>query len=277
MNYFPNDAITAAVIGNDTVTLPGEIEVYRLSLEGGRVSINVDQTLTLVGGLRVTDVSQAGMVGGEGLITGQGSVALSPGSGLSIQTADFLGDLDSGEWGDCTRTLIGVAGGITGTFDNVPVAGRYLGYGVLTTVEEPNDQPVSYTVDAVLVDLFQAAPGDTDGNRKVEGADILNILQAGLFGDGVTPEAVWGNGDFNADHKVSGEDILMLLQTGLFGDGTYEGVLCEAPVKSASVGTGWISQFEAVRHGKPPRHSRPQRAVDELMAGSSGWWLVDGG
>ena len=84
---------------------------------------------------------------------------------------------------------------------------------------------------AVEIGVFQAAPGDTDGNRKVEGQDILNILQAGLFGDGVTPEANWGTGDFNGDHKISGEDILALLGTGLFGDGTY-------PDSAAAAATG---------------------------------------
>ena len=98
--------------------------------------------------------------------------------------------------------------------------------------------------------------------------------KSGLFGDGVTPEADWTNGDFNGDHKVSGEDIRMMLKTGLFGDGIYEGDLCDSSVKGGDrwveptlrFESGWISQFEAVRHGKPARHSRPVRAVDELMA-----------
>ncbi len=274
VTFFPNNAGTAAVVREDVVNVPSDTEVYSLRVESGQVRVEVGQTLTIAGELSVPDVSLAGS---EGVIVGEGSVALGVGSSLSLSAGDFLGDFSQRQWGDCTRAIITVGGGVSGTFDVGPVAGTHLGFGVFATDEGANLQPVSYAVDAVLVDLFQAAPGDTDGNRKVEGADILNILQAGLFGDGVTPEAVWGNGDFNGDHKVSGEDILMLLQTGLFGDGTYEGNLCDPPAKSASIKTGWISQFEAVRHGKPPRHSRPQRAVDELMAGSSGWWLVDGG
>ena len=263
LTFFPNNAGTAAVVREDVVSVPSDAEVYSLSVESGQVRVEVGQTLAIAGELAVPDVSLAGS---EALIVGEGSVALGVGSSLSLAAGDFLGDFSQREWGDCTRSIITVGGGVSGMFDVGPAAGTHLGFGVFATDLGANLQPVSYAVDAVLVDLFQAAPGDTDGNRKVEGWDILSILQAGLFGDGVTAEAVWGNGDFNADHKVSGEDILALLQTGLFGDGTYGGELCDPPVKSASVKTDWIGQFEAVRHGKPARHSRPQRAVDEALA-----------
>ncbi len=163
-------------------------------------------------------------------------VVLDVGSALSLDAIGFVGDLAAGQWGDQSITVL--AGTRDGTFTTVPLAG-HLGYGVFLTDQGANLQPVTHLADAVVADVLQAAPGDTDGNRKVEGQDILNILQAGLFGDGVTPEAEWGNGDFNGDEKISGEDILALLGTGLFGDGTYTGV-------SKSIATGGQGDAELV-------------------------------
>ena len=150
-------------------------------------------------------------------------------------------------WGDKQLTIMEMeitGDGIDGTFATIPTsyglygaipaeaetnfpaetATTYLGAGIWfgnETDDPAGENGVYYASRKVEIGVFQAAPGDTDGNRKVEGQDILNILQAGLFGDGVTTEANWGNGDFNADSKISGEDILALLGTGLFGDGTY--------------------------------------------------------
>ena len=136
-----------------------------------------------------------------------------------IDTASEIGIL--GEFAELEGTSIPLSYGVAGT---IPSHGDYLGAGMWfgNASDDPvGENGVYYTAMTVDIGVFQAAPGDTDGNRKVEGQDILNILQAGLFGDGVTPEANWGNGDFNSDSKISGEDILALLGTGLFGDGTY--------------------------------------------------------
>ena len=94
------------------------------------------------------------------------------------------------------------------------------------------------------IGVFQAAPGDTDGNRKVEGPDILRILTASQFGDGPQLDGngdsivVWGTGDFDGNHKVEGPDILLLLRESLFGDGRYSDkgpVVFPAPVAGGDV------------------------------------------
>ncbi len=153
---------------------------------------------------------------------------------LSVQAN---GSLDT--YGDHTLRIMNTNEEQTeGQFDTVPDVGdfslpaddpnrfgTYLGHGVWFGNDHTGEGVIYFPTPGVIasveIAVFQAAPGDTDGNRKVEGQDILNILQAGLFGDGETPEANWGNGDFNLDGKISGEDILALLGTGLFGDGTY--------------------------------------------------------
>ncbi len=165
-------------------------------------------------------------------------------------------------WGDKTLTVmsrVGESNGAFGDFEVVPTSygaagtlpldGDYLGAGIWFGNE--GSDGIEYVgravpedaASAIEIGVFQAAPGDTDGNRKVEGQDILNILQAGLFGDGVTTEANWGNGDFNADSKISGEDILALLGTGLFGDGTYPdsaAAAAGADVKLVVTGNGLV-------------------------------------
>ena len=167
-----------------------------------------------------------------------------PGGNLAVTGLGPITDGGSPTWGDKSLTIleniqVGYEGdGILGEFGEDPATipasygvagvlpneGDYLGAGIWfgNASDDPaGENGVYYSFAKVDIGVFQAAPGDTDGNRKVEGQDILNILQAGLFGDGVTTEANWGNGDFNADSKISGEDILALLGTGLFGDGTY--------------------------------------------------------
>ncbi len=92
---------------------------------------------------------------------------------------------------------------------------------------DAGEDGVYWASDTIGIGVFQAAPGDTDGNRKVEGPDILAILRASQFGDGELKDGdgnylcVWGTGDFDGNHKVEGPDILLLLRESLFGDGTY--------------------------------------------------------
>ncbi len=93
--------------------------------------------------------------------------------------------------------------------------------------EATGEDGVYWASDTIEIGVFQAAPGDTDGNRKFEGPDILRILTASQFGDGELLDGngdsivVWGTGDFDGNHKVEGADILLFLTESLFGDGTY--------------------------------------------------------
>ncbi len=139
-------------------------------------------------------------------------------------------------WGDHSFQII--SGTVNGQFADGTQVGDYLGHGLFLTDTGDNGQGITYNMDSVVVDVLQAAPGDTDGNRKVEGPDILAILTASLFGDGEvlnpdgTYKANWKNGDFDGNHKVEGPDILMLLTASLFGDGVY-GEKLAAPVPGA--------------------------------------------
>ncbi len=236
---YPNES-TDVVIRTDTLTIGADFSAFHVTVESGGLIIAPSATLSVLGNFeQLTGTEFTSELDGpnNGLIDITGTATLA--GTVNLQATGSLGDfsdLSLEPWGDCTRTIISAAGGLgESPFEVEPTAGQHLGYGVFLTDEGANLQTITYDTNAVLADVFQAAPGDTDGNRKVEGQDILNILQAGFFGDGIIPGVAWGNGDFNGDHKVSGTDILMLLQTGLFGDGLYSGNLCAVPVKSAPV------------------------------------------
>ncbi len=229
-------------VGNNTVSVDADAVAFALVINnaGGNVTVESDQTLSTLRDIDVVSgtlelasrgtasVGKELAVGASGVfavevagadngLAAASDVDLKAGSTLELEATAALNNLSPQGWADQTRTII--TGNVSGFFDNEPAG--HIGRGVFVTDGGANSQAVTYKAGNVEVDLLQAAPGDTDGNRKVEGSDILNILQAGLFGDGVTPQANWGNGDFNSDSKISGEDILALLGTGLFGDGTY--------------------------------------------------------
>ena len=112
---------------------------------------------------------------------------MSPGSTLELNATDHLGNLDLKQWGDYTRTII-TGGNVLGTFTNAPDVGDHLGHGVFLTDQGANGQGVTYNTNSVVVDVFQAAPGDTDGNRAIDGNDIVRILLAAKFGTGLYAE-----------------------------------------------------------------------------------------
>jgi len=134
------------------------------------------------------------------------------------------------EWyGDQTRTIVD-AGSVQGTFWGVPDSrpaetkhshlgqdswGQgHLGRGVFLVDDGPNSQGVTYKPDSVEVDLFQAAPGDTNGDRRLDGRDIERILACNVWPGG---DGDWTCGDFTGDGVVSGPDIQAILAVNLWG------------------------------------------------------------
>jgi len=127
------------------------------------------------------------------------------------------------------RTLLGLVtadGDALGTFDQQPAPGDHLGSGVFL-------RELIYHASGVSADLFEAACGDTDGDREVGGGDIENILAANLFGvPEPDPPADWTQGDFTGDGEVGGSDIQAILAANLFGTGPYMAMAPKAPVEA---------------------------------------------
>ncbi len=139
---------------------------------------------------------------------------------LELVAGGPMGDLAAGEWGTSTRAILSAAGGegaIVDSFENVPAAGDHLGSGVF--FESLAYTPEGDEATELQVTVFQAAPGDTNGDGEVNNSDLQQILGAGSFnvGDGWA----WPQGDFDGSGTVNNSDLQLILATGLFGAGTY--------------------------------------------------------
>ncbi len=118
-----------------------------------------------------------------------------------------------GAVGDAPQTILSTEGVIHGTFDDEPAVGSHLGFGVF-------HRGVSYHGGtAVNVEMFQAAPGDINGNRQIDNIDMLMILAANSFNNGTGFD--WTKGDFDGDMDVDNSDLALVLGHGLFGTGPY--------------------------------------------------------
>ncbi|MBN2476809.1 MAG: hypothetical protein JXB62_19535 [Pirellulales bacterium] len=236
-----HNAGDAIVEGNDgvihldaTFSNSGTVEVQSgtLRLGGGSSSgafqVAADATLQLAGDAYTFDGGTA--VRGQGsVVFGGGSVRLALTDELiavegdvyldgvlALQAAAMLETI-----GDQSLTLIttGGPGGLVGTFSSGPAAGEQLGLGLFLSDRGPHGQGVTYTSHAVEIDVFQAAAGDTNGDRVVNGLDIQAILAANKFGLDVDTD--WTEGDFTGDRRFNGSDVQAMLAANLFSQGPY--------------------------------------------------------
>ncbi|MBN2473991.1 MAG: hypothetical protein JXB62_05255 [Pirellulales bacterium] len=250
-NGVPNIA-TGAVVPSKTVTVSGNSGAYSLEVRSGGQVVVVDAaTLEVfadveatdgtlqIGGtliaetadlhaavlrvaphgrlsiddtLRLDDAQYTCEVGGprNGLLAAGGEIEILPGSKLRLGAIGRLPCV-----GDAERIVLS-SGAVRGVFDQQPDLGEHLGSGVF-------HRGVAYTEDAVSVSLFQAADGDANGDRQVNGLDIQAILAAGKFGTGIPAD--WTEGDFTGDAVVNGIDIQAVLAANLFGTGSYAQVI----------------------------------------------------
>ena len=232
----PNNA-TRVVVQIDTVSVTADAEAASLTVtNGGTLAVDSGHALQIVTGLQLQSTAEYVCrldAAATGLLAVTGGAALD--GTLTLQAEDFLGDLSLGEWGGYTVTIITADGGFSGQFADVRAphdVGDHLGHGVFATdlfdFDGGHGQVITYDSDAVHVDLFQAAPGDCNGDRQVDGSDTDAITAAGKFGkteaelraEGGWP-ALWTEGDFNGDGLVDGTDIEAMLATNLYGMGIY--------------------------------------------------------
>jgi len=232
----PNNA-TYVIVETDTVSVTADADAASLTVtNGGSLAVDSGQTLQIVTGLQLQSTAEYVCrldAAATGLLAVAGGAALD--GTLSLQAEDYLGDLSLGQWGGYTRPIIVTYGGVGGQFADVPAphdVDDHLGCGVFTTdlfdFDGGHGQVVTYDADAVYVDLFQAAIGDCNGDRQVNGGDIQDILAANKFGkteeqlraEGGWP-AVWTEGDFDGDGLVTGSDIQAVMSSNLFGTGIY--------------------------------------------------------
>jgi hypothetical protein len=68
-------------------------------------------------------------------------------------------------------------------------------------------------------DLKHTWFGDANLDGKFNSLDIVSVLQAGQYEDGIYQNSTWATGDWNADGEFDREDILLALQDGGYGQG----------------------------------------------------------
>ncbi len=185
-----------------------------LSTGGNPGTITVEGELELLADAGEGDAEYVADPAGDVLVVSE-DIYLS--GTLTLKAGSPMGDLAQGEWGESTHTIVQVSGdeaAIIDTFVNEPTPGEHLGHGVF-------HQEVVYGADetTVEVSVFQAAPGDVDGDRQIDNGDLQAILGAGSFNN--PGEWSWPQGDFNGNGSVGNDDLQMILATGLFGGGVY--------------------------------------------------------
>lgn len=222
------DIVTHLDVAEGSLDVLGTLRAGYAELGAGTLRIastgtlHVDHALSLAAGSEyVLRLSAEG----TGLISSAGGAYL--GGTLTPIAAGPLrapGEGGLAWYGDQTRTIL-TAGNVVGTFTEVPPTvpeqsnpqnhGQgHLGHGVFLTDRGSHAQPVTYEPDAVKLDLFQATPGDTNGNRYLDGYDVQAILAANTFATGIPAD--WTSGDFNGDQLCDGQDIQAILATALW-------------------------------------------------------------
>ncbi len=232
------DEYCEATVSQHAVTVVADGNAHSLVVDdGGRVVIDGGTSLTLVNDLEVNqgtlEIGVAGTlsVGGEftmqddsryicrldaadnGLMSVDGDLHLA--GTIEVQASGSLASI-----GNESRQIISTAGETSiGSIGIEPLAGGgHLGYGVFL------DEDLDFG-GGLRVNLFQAAAGDTNGDRQVNNTDLQEILGAGSFGTG--DGWGWAQGDFNGDLAVNNGDLQLILATGFFGAGPYAAVAAE--------------------------------------------------
>jgi len=233
----------ATVVGNDhTVVVAENGSASSLNIDGASAAVAIDpgRTLTVVNDVQLTagqlDIVSPGKldVGGsfateqgtslsvavgrstEPVIVAADGVTLDVGTVLAVTAVENLGDLGAQEWGEKTRTIITAAGGATGEFDPLP-PNVFLGHGVFYG-------NTTYDANAIHLNLFQAGPGDINGDRKVDFTDVWALLTGGYYNvSDPDPPADWTDGDTNGDGLVDFSDVWDTLTGGLYNTGPYGG------------------------------------------------------
>ncbi|MEZ6115763.1 MAG: hypothetical protein R3C28_04215 [Pirellulaceae bacterium] len=94
---------------------------------------------------------------------------------------------------------------LTGSFTEQP---GHVQFGLFGSLRQAND--------FVDLDLYQAAPGDSNGDGIFNSADLVNIFQTGEFEDDIANNSDWTEGDWNHDGDFTTGDLVTAFQAGTY-------------------------------------------------------------
>ena len=92
---------------------------------------------------------------------------------------------------------------------------------------------IGYSPQAVTLSMYQALPGDANGDRIFNSNDLIQVFQSGEYEDSLPNNSTWAEGDWNGDGDFDSSDMIAAFQTG-----NYEAPLfATVPEPSATIGT----------------------------------------
>ena len=68
-------------------------------------------------------------------------------------------------------------------------------------------------------DLKRTWFGDANLDGEFNSLDLVSLLQAGQYEDGIYQNSTWATGDWNADGEFDRGDLVLALQDGGYGQG----------------------------------------------------------
>ncbi len=68
--------------------------------------------------------------------------------------------------------------------------------------------------DALIFDQLGSTYGDANLDRIFNSADLIAVFAQGLYEDGITKNAKWGDGDWNCDGEFDSADLIVAFQAG---------------------------------------------------------------
>jgi hypothetical protein len=136
-----------------------------------------------------------------------GSVNLGEGSRL-----DLIASSGFGQRGETSRVVIG-PGQRSGQFASLPEVGSEIGFGVFVSQFAGSNSPVRYGADGrVEVALYQAGPGDANGDRAFDSGDLVRVFSSGRYETGL--RGAWGDGDWDGNGFFDTSDLIAAFMTG---------------------------------------------------------------
>ena len=73
--------------------------------------------------------------------------------------------------------------------------------------------------DEMIFNILDSTYGDSDLNGLFNTADLVLVLQAGQYEDGIAGNSLWETGDWDGDGEFGTGDIVLALQTGDYETG----------------------------------------------------------
>ncbi|GAF74257.1 unnamed protein product, partial [marine sediment metagenome] len=260
-----------------------------LSLESGRLNMAHGATLNIAEDLGIGEGAtlkvQLGSTDASVVeVAGNASFC----GALDLEAVDSLGDLDAGEWGPMTRTILTAGRGLSSqSLPSAPAAHananaqeNHLGHGVFY-------RGVNCSGNALEVDLFQAGPGDVNGDGYFSFGDMITMFSRSgdKYGDPTVTDRDWIDGDFTGDGSFTFGDLIFAFSSlgKQYGRGPYatppvplvieenaaELEVGLPAVKSPSLSDlTWMSDYERLvaRNHSNRKDNSAEVAVDKLLA-----------